>query len=438
MRALLIAHHFWQGAAEDSRWAQLCAESTAMGLEWDVITRVQKVERGGSSADQPGVRLHLTPAARGWPKPLAGLRRWHDGWRRPDATADWVPAAVARAKIVIASAGLGPGRFDAVVSSGAPVSAHVAGRAVARWAGVPWIADWNEPWGVDPGSSRANWVRRADRQLERELVRGADGLIVTTDALAEVYRHDRIGIGNDGYDGDAVAVIRAGFDPSQMARASRLPLGRRTQRSRTRIVCTGDLSAHGRNLNEMLEAFAMNPRVADRLELVFIGPGDQAPYQRRLRPLGLRENVVFLGDLSKPEVLSLQLSADALLSFGFDSPYRINPRIAEYAACDRPVLHVRCSGRDPSLELLGCLGRVLVCDSNRFSILHALERAIRDHWDGSGQTRLEALRWPALAERLSVWLEGRVAVSRVRVARRSVRPGPSVTALSSGQRSSGD
>lgn len=439
MRALLIDHHFQpRGAVQGSRWAHLCAESAALGLEWDVITAHQ----AAADTDSSGVRLHPTLRAKKWPGVLEQARHWHDSWRRPDGMAGWIPGAIATAKAVIGPTPSGPtpgdsGAFDLVVSSGGPVSAHVAGRAVARWSGLPWIADWTEPWGLEPISGRAAWVELADRQLERELVREADGVIVTTDALREVYRHDRIGDGTAEIDGDAITVIRAGFDALEMTRASQLSVAH-GHRPRTRIVCTSDLGAQGQSINAVFEALAMNPQLADGLELVFAGPGNHLPYRRRSRRLGLQEHVAFLGDLSRPELLSLQLSSDVLLSLGFDSAYRINPEIAWYAACDRPVLHVRCTERDPSLELLGRLGRVLVCDSNRLSVLQALERAIRESWNGSGHARPDDLQWSALAEHLNIWLEGRVAVSRARGARRSPHHDPPKTSWVSGRQSSGD
>src|SRR5690606_10060076 len=58
----------------------------------------------------------------------------------PDARVGWVPFAIRTAKRLHRER-----PFDAVLTSGPPHSAHLVGRALRR-AGLPWIADFRDPW----------------------------------------------------------------------------------------------------------------------------------------------------------------------------------------------------------------------------------------------------------------------------------------------------
>jgi hypothetical protein len=146
--------------------------------------------------------------------------------------------------------------------------------------------------------------------------------------------------------------------------------------------------------------------------------------------------VLFLHNLAPSEVLALQLSSQALLSFGLNSPYQIPQELSQYAGSGRPVLFVRCNRLDPSFEVLGYIKRFLITENNRFSISHALERATNDDWDDGGATPIEGLYWATIAEQLSLWLESRLARAQARKVLRE--PVGSAQQMTAKHRSSGD
>ena len=67
----------------------------------------------------------------------------------PDAQRGWIPGARWAAR---------KERFDVVFSSSFPVSAHVIARGLAGGAGVPWVAEFRDPW---QGDARAALGTRA-------------------------------------------------------------------------------------------------------------------------------------------------------------------------------------------------------------------------------------------------------------------------------------
>jgi hypothetical protein len=144
------------------------------------------------------VRVHRTPALDPYALyqrftgtqegdlPTGSLRVRGGAWREraarwiranlflPDARVGWVPFAVARARRLLAT-----GRFDALVSTGAPHSVHLTGGALHYWTGLPWVADLHDPW-TDicyyddlPHTALA---RRLDAGLERTVLSGASAV----------------------------------------------------------------------------------------------------------------------------------------------------------------------------------------------------------------------------------------------------------------------
>jgi hypothetical protein len=451
VRVLLISYHFPPDPApQGHRWAQLCQETVQMGFSWQVITPTltsTRIKAGddkplqGARQHRPGVQVHHTRV--GWRHQLYKLQHGqpelgkpvqhvlhrilngHDRVQQPDAVAEWMRTAVNQAKKVIRQESI-----DLIVSAGPPVSAHVAGQRIARATGLPWIADWNTPWGIDPALelTRSPLMRGADTRLEQTLVREADGVIVTSDALARVYRGFR-----ESNDTGAVFALHNGFSPFEVAKASRFLAG--IQRNRIRFTCTGESGNTDESL-ELLEAFALHPKLADRAELVFVSSGNQPELQRHVAALALTNSVLFLHNLAPSEVLALQLSSQALLSFGLNSPYQIPQELSQYAGSGRPVLFVRCNRLDPSFEVLGYIKRFLITENNRFSISHALERATNDDWDDGGATPIEGLYWATIAEQLSLWLESRLARAQARKVLRE--PVGSAQQMTAKHRSSGD
>jgi hypothetical protein len=84
-------------------------------------------------------------------------------------------------------------------------------------------------------------------------------------------------------------------------------------------------------------------------------------------------------ETNDPESVALEVSADALLSFGLNSAYRNPAALPRMLARQRPILHVFESTSDPSFEVLGGMPH-LSSQNNRFALTAALETAIQADW----------------------------------------------------------
>ena len=73
-------------------------------------------------------------------------------------------------------------RVQVIWSTANPWSSHVVGALLARRLGVPWIADYRDPWTLDPlaEARRPRWIHALDTRLERALLERAAAVIFTS------------------------------------------------------------------------------------------------------------------------------------------------------------------------------------------------------------------------------------------------------------------
>ena len=130
----------------------------------------------------------------------------------PDARVGWVPFALRAARARIAR-----GDVDAVLTSGPPHSAHLVGlglRRQRRALGLPWIADFRDPWtGITfyDELPMTPLARAFDARLERRVLRSADRVITVSPTWARDLEEQ------GGLASGAVEVIQNGFDPADFA-----------------------------------------------------------------------------------------------------------------------------------------------------------------------------------------------------------------------------
>jgi glycosyltransferase involved in cell wall biosynthesis len=100
----------------------------------------------------------------------------------PDPQVGWYPGAVWSGLRALREA-----KFDAIYSSSVPITAHLVARAMSRKSGLPWLAEFRDPWSDRlPGDHP---YRRGAVSLERAIGRRATEVIFTSPSWAERYGH---------------------------------------------------------------------------------------------------------------------------------------------------------------------------------------------------------------------------------------------------------
>jgi Glycosyl transferase 4-like domain len=272
--------------------------------------------------------------------------------------------------------------FDVVISSGPPIAAHLTAQAFSRTTGIAWVADWPEPFATE-SHQITGWF---DRRFEARLVRAADQVLVSSQALARKYRALR------GNRDASLLLVRNGFERSEL-----LAVTVRDKRERLRIVCSQTTDFNPVPFFETLQA---RTNLRESLEVVFTKASAQVASLVEAFEL---DDCVHCLTVSDVESVALEGSADVLLSFGLNSAYRSPVGLTRVLARQRPVLHVFESASDPSFEVLADTPH-LPSQNNRFALTAALETAIQGDWimpiEVSSRSSLEQHCWDAIAQTL--------------------------------------
>jgi glycosyltransferase involved in cell wall biosynthesis len=252
-------------------------------------------------------KLGLSP----WPASLIG-------W--PDEMAGWLPGAV-----LCALRAVRRHRPETLYTTSAPMTAHLAGLVIQRLTGLPWVADFRDPWTLHPNAERqVAPMARATEGLERTVTRRAARTIVADESMRLV------GLAP----GDRrLAVIRNGVDPDDLAKAARSPVPRHF-----RLAYVGSLYGQ-RNARPVFAALraALDRGVFDpgAFELRLVGDVHIAP-DPDLAALPTTR----IGYVNHLQALSEMAAASALLFYLPPGLRLASGKIYEYLVSGRPVLCV--------------------------------------------------------------------------------------------------
>jgi glycosyltransferase involved in cell wall biosynthesis len=319
----------------------------------------------------------------------------------------WVPFALPRALRLH-----GAHRFDAVITTSPPESAHLIGRSLAR-RGAAWVADVRDAWTFEPlrPPFPTGAQRRLDERLERRLLGSADVVTCVSRPVADDLRF-RIGAN--------VALVPNGWDPDlasangpEDAEAARL-----LDQERVSLVYTGRFGSYGRDPRPLLHALrelgASEPELAGRLELVAAGP--YTGHELEMLHVDVRPARISVhGSLPRARALALQRAADALLLIA--SPARsqlANLKLFEYLAASRPVLAL-ADGTEAGRIVAETGGGEVVRADDVGAIMDVLRRLARGETEPPDPARFRDYTYPSVAERMAEVVEGAIARSPSRV-----------------------
>jgi glycosyltransferase involved in cell wall biosynthesis len=244
----------------------------------------------------------------------------------PDSYIGWYPFAVQAALAAVKAE-----RFDALYTTSPPETAHLVGLAVQRRTGLPWLADFRDPWMnlhllPPPTALHA----RLHRRWEARVCTTAH--VVTTTRWHEARVHEcypgaRVVRISNGYDGDearSVASITPASRPFRIVHAGTL-----TQR-RTAVPF----------LEGLAEFFAARPDARDGVLVEFLGPRED-DNERAVERLGVQSSVRFRDTVPHSETLRVERAAHVLLLIKHADPRYdglVPGKLYEYIGLRRPVL----------------------------------------------------------------------------------------------------
>jgi glycosyltransferase involved in cell wall biosynthesis len=329
---------------------------------------------GGAAATPGGAAA--APAPPDWQKQAGAL--WSAAVRAtfyPDDQIGWVPFAIARGLELCRTEAI-----DAVYSSSPPVSSHLAAAVIARRAGLPWIADFRDPWVGNAFAREPNRIHELlQRRIELRIVEKASRVVFASEGFTEAYR------ARYPWAADRLVTIPNGYDRADLAGgdAEGTPGDGSESDGRFHLVYGG--SVYGQHeLEIFLDGLELligrRPEIRDRLRVEFIGwlnMHNQAVAARYSTPARLGSIVSFRGQVSHREAVARLARADALLQVTADEPNKgqiQSGKLLEYIGLDRPILAVVPPGH--ARALLAELDWGIVADPSPAGVAEGLERLL--------------------------------------------------------------
>ncbi|MGW8314882.1 MAG: glycosyltransferase [Bacteroidales bacterium] len=218
MKKVLVISYYWppSGGAGVQRWLKF----TKYLPEFDWVPVVYTPENPEAPVDDPSLLNDVHPEAEvvkrtiwepyAYYKRFVGMRKGErvnagflsegekpprkEGlsvWIRgnlfvPDARRFWIRPSIRYLKTYLKKHPV-----DAIVSTGPPHSMHLIALGLHRELGIPWIADFRDPWTEIDFYDQlrlTGWADRKHRRLEQEVLRGADRVVVVGKTMAERFR----------------------------------------------------------------------------------------------------------------------------------------------------------------------------------------------------------------------------------------------------------
>jgi glycosyltransferase involved in cell wall biosynthesis len=366
----------------------------------------------GGSALAALLRLGRGGGARRSRRAFTGLRALSDWWLLPDSYVGWAGRATRAAAARIAQGGV-----DAVLSSSPPDSAHLAGLALRRRFGLPWVADFRDPWvGLQFRTPPTRWHRARQAAMERGVLASADLVLAASRTHADDLRRRAAGASADAVTlNGRLEHLPNGFEPATDGPADAAPAAEALSPDSFNIVFTGTL-AQMPDADVFLEALhdllARRPEARRRVRVRLAGPYEGS-HADRATALGLTGIVRFMGPLAHRDTRDLQRAADLLLLWkprGAGYRTMVPGKLYEYLDAGPPVLAML----DPSDEAAGLVRMAdgeVVPPGDRGPLAEAIERRYLA-WKEGRRPRPARPAWladhtrAALSARLARLLDG--------------------------------
>ena len=284
----------------------------------------------------------------------------------PDARAFWVRPSVNK---ILAFLEEHP--VDAIMSSGPPHSNTRIATLVKKRTGLPWLADFQDPWTqIDyfQHLRLTGWARRRHHRMEQEVFEQADKITIVSPS----WREDLMEIGARN-----VEVIPLGYDPDDFSAKPEIE-----NKSRFTLTHLG-IMGYDRNpaglfgvLQQMCEEVE---GFREALEIRLVGQVDPS-VREAYEAAGLAGNVKLVGSVPRQQALELTRDSPILLLLLNQQPNaqgRIPGKLFEYLAARRPILCLGPTDSDVAGILAETGAGTTAAYADEVAIRSALERLYR-------------------------------------------------------------
>ena len=338
----------------------------AFSLEWPIRQdRSRRPPLTPPSTAPPG---DAPGQARRWGK---HLKKWvQDHILIPDEKVGWVPFAAR-----LGARRLREGGISAILTSGPPLSGHLAGVPLRRRFPVAWLADFRDPWTLNPYQTQHSGIRlRIEQKMESAVFRTCDAILANTETAGGLLTS------HFPQHSAKVTVLGNGFDPTEFPSIPSL------HNPRMVLTHSGNFYQE-RSPLPLLAAvdrlLRSRPELRRELLIRFVGGMDPINRQRIEEACcesPLRDVLAIEPFVSYSENRDRIASSDALLLItdpGEGGRLQVPAKLFEYMAASRPILAIVPPGAAADIVRRTRTGAVVEpadVESIQFALLDHLQR----------------------------------------------------------------
>ncbi len=242
----------------------------------------------------------------------------------PDARVGWVKPSVRYLKSYLES-----NPIDVIISSGPPHSLHLIGLELKKETGIPWVADFRDPWtsiGYHKKLKLSKHSQKKHKRLESKVLQTCDTILVTSPLTKRQF---------ETITDTPIEVITNGYD-IEISPAEELDI-------EFTISHIGSLLSE-RNPEILWKVFSEliseNKEFASKFKLQLAGTVSD-DVLLSIKKNGLKNHLKNFGYISHQEAVNLQKKSQVLLLIEIDSidtRVIIPGKLFEYMASNRPIL----------------------------------------------------------------------------------------------------
>lgn len=313
----------------------------------------------------------------------------------PDARKFWIKPSV---KFLINYLKQHP--VDVIVSTGPPHSLHLIAEKLHKKTGLPWLADFRDPWtqiSYYNDLKLSAWADRRHKKLEKQMLSGADRVMVVSDGMKEEF--------NTIHQRDYI-VISNGFDTED------IPAENVVADTKFSIAHIGTL-AKSRNPEMLWKVFAEiandDPHFKQNLEIKLVGKADINVLDM-INSFGLEKNLNLIPYLPHDKVIVEQHKSMVLLLLIHNTAKAkqiLTGKIFEYLSARRPILCIGPEDGDAANIIRKTKSGVTVDRNNETGLkarILELYSNYLNHKNFEGGVNIEAYSRKSLTKKLSLVL----------------------------------
>lgn len=249
--------------------------------------------------------------------------------------APWLkPAVKAGLKLVSGK------KINIIFATGMPWTALVVGRLISKKTGIPFIADFRDPWLGNPFlKSKGKLLDWRERICERKIVKEAAIVSANTEPLREEFinRYPTVSA-------DKIISLPNGFDPYDFEHLSTVPIHNISIPKKLVLAHAGFLYGK-RDPAPLLKALDLlcrhHPELANMVEFQQIGGITlEYDFEKRFGALIDKGIVKLLGQLPYNDCLARLTEADILVIIQPGTKTQIPSKLYDYLCINRPILTI--------------------------------------------------------------------------------------------------